>query len=66
MKLKSMDLIYKTVNAIASRKFDRETEQSLVNELERELLVANPHVLLDQQTEIGSPFPQAQAGAAAM
>lgn len=66
MKFKSMELIYKAVNAIASRKHDAETERRLADAIEREILATDPYVLVDQRTEISPPFPQVQAGVAAM
>jgi hypothetical protein len=62
MEPKSMKFIYQAMNAIAGRKHDAETEQCLADEIERELLARNPHVVLEQRKEITPPFPRVQAG----
>lgn len=46
MKPNSMELIYKTVNVIASRKHDTQTEQRLADAIERELLAISSQAML--------------------
>jgi hypothetical protein len=62
MEPKSMKFIYQAMNPIAGRKHDAETEQCLADEIERELLAINPHVVLEQRKEITPSFPHVQAG----
>ncbi|HKE32128.1 MAG TPA: hypothetical protein VKD65_10420 [Candidatus Angelobacter sp.] len=45
MKTNSIKFVYETINAIACRKHDVETEQCLVDAIKRELLAITPHTL---------------------
>lgn len=66
MQPKSMELIYKMLNVIASRKHDAETEQRLADTIECELFAINPQAVLAQQKEITPPLStHLQAGIAA-
>lgn len=65
MKLNSMELIYKTLNLIATRKHDAETEQRLANAIERELLAINPQAVPEQWKDITPLSTPEQAGIAA-
>lgn len=60
-----MELIYKTLNVIATRKHDAETEQRLSNVIERELFRINQQAVPEQRKEITPLSIPMQAGIAA-
>ena len=60
MKPNSIEFIYQAMNAIASGKHDPETEQSLSDAIEEELLSMNASLVLAKWREITVPTPDAQ------
>ena len=60
MKPNSIEFIYKAMNAIASGKHDSETEQSLADAIEEELLTMNASLVLPRWREITIPTLDAQ------
>lgn len=65
MEPKSMEWIYKTLNLIATRKHDAETEQGLAHAIERELFAINQPAVPEQWKEITPLSTPVQAGIAA-
>jgi hypothetical protein len=61
MKRNSIEFIYQAMNAIASGKHDRETEQCLSDAIEEELLAMNASLVLASWLEISAPAAQLEA-----
>lgn len=53
MNPKSMEVIYKALNAIASRRLDADTEQQLAHAIDQELLAVDAYAVVESRSAIG-------------